>query len=162
MEDTDQFYLDFKVEDQERFISLCRVFEALRHDKEKQLNAQDEAEATQAFREDDQWLIFFDERAQAHFWWPSQQELDTHSAQWFATPLPTRWSDPALKRPWMFFAMIDAFKNAEFELLSCRGLSSNTARISFFPLAWPYGGTGCLKALVEAFAFEVVAESSGA
>jgi len=157
----DQFYVEFKVNDHERFTCLCRVFDALKHDKHKHLNAQDEAESTQAFREDEKWLSFFDERARSHFWWPSQQELAAHSAQWFATPLATRRSDPALKRPWMFFSMIDAFKNGEYELISCKMHTSDTAHLSFFPLAWPFGGTGCLKALVEAFDFVIVAESSG-
>ena len=134
MEYIDQLYVEFKVNDHERFTSLCRVFDALKHDKQKQLNAQHEAVTAQAFRDDDQWLSFFDERARSHFWWPSQQELDAHSAQLFATPLATHWSDPALKRPWMFFSMIDAFKNGEYELISCKMHTSDIARLSFFPL----------------------------
>ena len=159
MEDTSQFYIDFTVDDSERFLALSRAFAALQQDKNRQIQAQNDEEAARAFREEDQWLAFFDERARAHFWWPSQAELDAHTAQWFATPLPDRWTDPTLKRPWLFSSMIYAFQNAEFELLTCHMLTSNTARITFDPWAHPYGGTGCLKALVEAFDCKVIAES---
>lgn len=51
--------------------------------------------------------------------------------------------------------MIESFKDGEYELLSCEMISDETARINYNPFAFPYGGTDCMKALIEAFGFEV-------
>jgi hypothetical protein len=57
--------------------------------------------------------------------------------------------------------MIEAFKNGEYELISCELVSSDMAQLEYNPLAFPYGGTDPIKALVEAFGFHVVGEKNG-
>src|SRR5438128_232699 len=61
----------------------------------------------------------------------------------------------SLQRKWDFGSMIDAFKDGEYELLSCEIISENRAIFRFMPWADPYGGTGCMQALVESFGFKV-------
>ena len=51
--------------------------------------------------------------------------------------------------------MIDAFQNGEYELRGCELAGPNNGRLEFFALAYPYGGVGCMVALIEAFGFKV-------
>ena len=60
---------------------------------------------------------------------------------------------------WMFGSMIDAVSNGDFDLLDCRPVAPGIARIEFDPHGWPYGGKGCMKALIESFGFRVMGES---
>lgn len=56
---------------------------------------------------------------------------------------------------WIFGSMIDSFKDGEYELLSCEMISDNKARLNFAVFSDPYGGTDCMKALIESFDFEI-------
>lgn len=132
-------FIEFVVDNQNRFESLCRVFNALKHDKQNQLASEDEGEKEQAFRGDDEWLEFFDVEAKSHF---RRSNLDRDKS----------WSLPSL---------IFAFQNGEYELVACRMVSSRKARLEFYPFAFPYGGTGCMKALIEAFGFPIAGENDG-
>jgi len=58
--------------------------------------------------------------------------------------------EPGLQHPWMFDSMIDASKQGEYELLACRLVAPTIAHREFNPFAYPYGGTGCMKALEAA------------
>jgi hypothetical protein len=140
-------YVEFAVHDCQRFGALEKVFTALKASKE-----------SGSFAGKDYWLSFFDKEAVSHFWWPTPAEREEWKRRWFSTPTPQRWTDPSLKRPWDFESMIDAFKNGEYELLSCDLLNGKVGRLCFDPQAHPYGGTGCMKALIESFGFEVTAE----
>jgi len=162
-------FIDFRVTDQDRFQVLCHAFEFLKQEKLQQLEVtlgeeDDETENNQEQtlqRLVDTLFDLFDERALAHFWWPSQQELDAYAKQWQATPVPQRFTDPTLEHPWDFESMVDCFLNGEYELVSCSLWTPDTAVLEFAPFAFPYGGTGCMKALIEAFDFEVIGEDDG-
>jgi hypothetical protein len=54
--------------------------------------------------------------------------------------------------------MIDALKNGEYELLGCEKISDRVGRFGFDPHCNPYGGTGCMRALIEAFDHRVTHE----
>lgn len=57
--------------------------------------------------------------------------------------------------------MLRAFEDGEFELLACRKATERLAYLEFDPLAFPYGGTGCMKQLIVAFGFRVTGENDG-
>lgn len=97
------------------------------------------------------WLEYFDATARSHFWWPTPDEVDDWRRRWFGTPVATRFTDPTLKIPWTFGSMIGALKNGDYELLGCRKISDSVGRFEFTPHGHPYGGTGCMRALIEAF-----------
>ncbi|WP_413256424.1 hypothetical protein [Floridanema fluviatile] len=138
------------MENRQIFDSLCRIFQEIKRDKD-----------TNKWRNEEDWLAFFDEQALSTFWWPTEEEQAEWLRNWEATPVPQRWTEPSLETPWDFESMIDAFKNGEYELISCRMISSDLARIEFNPLAYPYGGTGCIQALIESFGFLIVGEDDG-
>jgi hypothetical protein len=141
------FFVEFEVADEDRFRRLVAVFDALRA-----------AKVADEWRDDDYWLAFFDAEARSHFWWPTAAEQDDWNRRWFSTPVPQRFTDPSLVTPWDFGSLIDAFRNGDYELLGCEQVSERAGRLFFDPHGWPYGGTGCMRALVEAFGHRVTAE----
>lgn len=139
--------VEFEVADDDRFTRLAAVFDALRT-----------AKRDDDWRDDDNWLAFFDAQSRAAFWWPTPEEREDWTRRWFATPVPERFTDPSLVTPWDFGSMIDAFRNGDYDLVGCERISPHAGRLVFNPLGWPYGGTGCMRALVEAFGHRVTAE----
>ena len=143
--DAPSFFVAFSVDDDERFDALCAAFEAIKHDKD-----------TGEWRDEEDWLAYFDDDALAHFWWPTKEEKDEHWRRWENAPIPEQLTDPALEPPsWDFLSMIGAFQDCEFDLLACRMVDEQSGRIEFDPQAFPYGGTGCIQMLVRAFGFNV-------
>lgn len=173
-------FIEFRVTEQERFHILVHAFEILKQGKLKLDEILSEDDKEQASKQGEEQakdyherhervlqqlvgvlLDLFDQQALAHFWWPSEQELQDYWQRWWATPVPQRFTDPTLETTWGFESMIDSFLNGEYELLFCRLLTSDTAVLEFLPFAFPYGGTGCMRALVEAFDFQVIGEDDG-
>jgi hypothetical protein len=138
-------FIEFEICSHDRFLMLATTFDTLRNAKE-----------TDAWQSDEYWLNFFDDDARSSFWWPTPEEQQEWSRRWLATPPSQRASDPTLQTPWDFGSMIDAFKNGEYHLLACEQVTSSLGRLAFSPDGWPYGGTGCMKALVESFGHLVV------
>jgi hypothetical protein len=142
------FFVEFGIANEDRFQRLAVVFDALRT-----------AKLSDEWHDDQYWLAFFDQEARRQFWWPSDAEREDWKCRWFATPTPERFTDPSLKTPWDFGSMIDAFQNGDYDLLRCERVSERVGRLVFEPHNWPYGGTGCMRALVESFGHRVIAES---
>ncbi len=171
-------FIKFRVNDQARFQILAQIFEISKQEKSRYLAAlfEDEEDQENDYQEQalrklvESLFDLFDEQALAHFWWPSKQEQLDYVQRWQATPVPQRFTDPSLKTPWDFESMIDSLLNGEYELLSCRILTPDTSLHSeqyatgvfeFLPFSFPYGGTGCMKALIEAFGFQILGEDDG-
>jgi hypothetical protein len=142
-------FVEFAIHDAERLERLTAIVDELRLDK-----------AAGTLEPGPKWRPMFDDRALAHFWWPTPSELDDWRRRWEATPLPGRWADPSLQRPWDFDSLIEAFANGEYQILGIRR-QGGTGRLEFEPDAFPYGGTGCMQALVEAFDFVVTTIDDG-
>ncbi|MGC4005744.1 MAG: hypothetical protein QM811_22535 [Pirellulales bacterium] len=134
------------IADDECFRRLVTVFDALRA-----------AKLADDWRDDEYWLGFFDTEARSRFWWPTPTELKDWNQRWFSTPVPQRFTDPSLVVPWDFGSMIDAFRAGDYDLLECERISPLAGRFVFDPHNWPYGGTGCMRALIEAFGHRVTA-----
>ena len=135
------FQVRFEVVSEDRFASLVRAYERIRECK-----SQDRWPD-----EKDEWLPYFDSKALGHFWWPTEAELEVWKTRYLATPVPKRFTDPALQHSWDFMSLFDAFKNGDYALLSIERLSDQEAALRFDPLGYPFGGTGCMRALIEAF-----------
>ena len=133
------YFVEFAIASEEQFRQLEAV-----------VNALCEAKRANLFPPEDYWLAFFDTKARSSFWFPTEAE---------PKDLEQRWHDPSLETPWDFGSMIEAFKNGEYELLGCCRISDQSARLEFNPYSSPYGGAGCMKALVAAFGHQVTAVS---
>ena len=57
--------------------------------------------------------------------------------------------------------MIDAFEMGEYELVNCKVVGPGKGRLEFYALAYPYGGVGCMVALIEAFGFKTTGIEDG-
>jgi hypothetical protein len=140
-------FVEFEVANEESYVRLEGVVHALT-----------EAKRSNDFHDDAYWLEFFDTEARSHFWWPSDEQRQDWSRRWGATPVERRLSDPSLVTPWEFGSMIDALRDGEYELVGCRRIDHRTRRLELCPWSWPYGGTECIRALVEAFGHRVTRE----
>ena len=56
--------------------------------------------------------------------------------------------------------MLESFHNGEYILLRLIRTSENTGALRFEALACPYGGTGCMRALIECFGGIVTGETN--
>jgi hypothetical protein len=160
-------FIEFRVLNEERFKALYRVLFALKEDKHALLaiwagkepdNDQDD---NRAWRNTNAWLELFDKEASAYFWWPEPEEKEAQNKVRLAGAPSERLNNSERKSRWTLLSMIDAFKTGEYELVSCDMWTPDTAVLEFEPYIFPYGGTDCMKALVEAFGFQVIGEDDG-
>jgi hypothetical protein len=92
---------------------------------------------------------------------PSPQERRDWLGVRRNTPITVTPTERTSGRRWDLLAMIDAFADGEYELRSCEMVGDGRARLEFDSFAYPYGGVGCMVALVEAFGFRVVGIDDG-
>jgi hypothetical protein len=149
MNDNSRFNVRFEIAAEERFSALTRAYDRVRKCKtEKDWPENNES-----------WTPFFDSKALRHFWWPTPVELKEWKKLYFSTHYSKRASAPRLQHPWDFMSMFEAFKNGDYELLPIARLSDAEAFLSFSPFGDPYGGTGCMRALIESFDHRVTTVS---
>ena len=133
-------YINFTICSPERFQALQRVFEELKRDKD----ADD-------WRTNEKLLTFFDAESLNYFYWPPEDERRQRLEDLQTRPILITPADQVAGQQWDFDSLIEAFVNGEYNLLSCEMLDDHNARLSFFSLAYPYGGVGCMVGLIEAF-----------
>ena len=143
-------HVKFKIASLEQMERLTRVVKELRHDKE-----------AGQFRSDEEWKQFFSAEELQSFWWPSDEERDEWQRRWFSTPVETRFSDPTLQLPWDFSSMLDSIRDGEYSLIGVRAEGPQLGVLEFDPEAYPFGGTGCLRALILAYGHTLVGYDDG-
>lgn len=148
------FYLEFIVNDQDRFRMLQKIFYELQ--KTKQTDSID-------YEDEILWLKFFDKKALEHFWWPTEEQLkklkDAEKSKTSGRAL-SELSNQISGGKWTFDSMFYILDQSEYNLISCELIpNTKTARLEFNPLAHPYGGTGSLKCLIESFGFKVTKDT---
>lgn len=96
----------------------------------------------------------------AYFRAQTPEEWQQWNAFWFSTPLPQRHS-PTMPTPgWDFGSMVESIADAEFDIT---GVATSQGRfyLTFEPESYPFGGTGCLVALLECLGNRVSAVNDG-
>jgi hypothetical protein len=147
----DPLSVEFEITDPARFEALRVVFNAIR-----------EAKEASSFTDDHSgWVTYFDDTSRLFFRWSTPEEDAEWERRWFATPVPQRWHDPTLRRGWSLEAMIEAFRNGEYDLGACELVNETTGRLTFYEHAYPFGGTGCMRVLIEAFGHRVTKDWDG-
>jgi hypothetical protein len=143
--------VEFEITDAARFEMLRTVYSALR-----------EAKAADSFTDDHSgWVTYFDDAASSFFRWSTPEEDALWEKRWFATPVPQRWHDPALQRGWSLEAVIEAFRNGEYDLGECERMSESAGRLTFYEHAYPFGGTAGMRVLIESFGHRVTKDWDG-
>lgn len=143
-------FIEFKVDAGHRFKQLQAAFNELKIDKD-----------ADAFRPDAEWPELFDSQAMGHFCWPTPEmrmRWVNESQRHCIIETPT---ESASGLRWDFFSMIDAFRNGDYELRSCELISSDKGRLEFYAFGYPYGGVGCMVALIESFGFKITGIDDG-
>jgi hypothetical protein len=96
----------------------------------------------------------------AFFWEPCPEELGEWNAFWFSTSLPQRHS-PSMPTPaWTFGSMMESIASAEIDIT---GIATEGSKcyLTFEPESYPFGGVGCLVALLECLGNQVSAANDG-
>ena len=110
---------------------------------------------------DDQHLADeFSAAEKSYFWSPTPDEVRDWNAFWFSTPVAERHS-PRIPMPeWDYGSMVDAIAGADFVL---KGVVTEGGRsyLTFEPHSYPFGGTGCLVALLECLGNTVCSVNDG-
>lgn len=102
----------------------------------------------------------FSASERSYFWSPSPEEMRDWNAYWFSTPVAERHS-PQMPTPgWDLGSMIDALAGAEFAIT---GVATERGQcyLTFEPHSYPFGGTGCLAALLECLGNTVLSVNDG-
>jgi hypothetical protein len=143
-------FIEFSIQSSERFSALQRVFAELKHDKE-----------AEHWRTTNELLTCFDGESLRHFYSPPADERLQRLEDLRNRPVIETATDRSSGLTWDFDSLIDAFMNGEYILLRCERVDSSTGRLTFDALAYPYGGVGCMVALIEAFGGVVTGINDG-
>jgi hypothetical protein len=133
-------FVEFSISSPERFAALQCVFAELKRDKD-----------VGDWRSNDELRNLFDAEAQSHFYWPADDVRRQRLEDLRTRPIIETPTDQATGLLWDFDHLVDSFINGEYNLVSCDSTADGKARLNFDALAYPYGGVGCMVALVEAF-----------
>lgn len=143
-------YVEFEVRSAERFEKLQRVFLELKHNK----NSND-------WRSTEELLQLFDDETLKHFYWPPSDERRQRLHDLRTRPIIITPTEETAGQRWDFDSLIHAFESGEYELRACEMVDSKKARLTFEAFAYPYGGVGCMVALIEVFGFTVTGIDDG-
>jgi hypothetical protein len=137
-----KWYVEFCVDDEERFVRLKNIYDALRVAKD-----------AGQFEYSEDWLKFLAPDDISRLWWPTEDELEERRRIWYSTPVALRNQIP--RSGWTFESLIGAFNNGDYAIENCERLSPRAGRLVFDPWGHPYGGTEPFQGLIEAFGFAV-------
>lgn len=144
-------YVEFEVANLDALERLTAMVTALKADK-----------VAEKGRSDDEWATSFSSEELSTFWSPGEEERQAWDKYWFSTPLPKRHSPEMPSPPWHFGSMLEAIlENGDYDLVGVRPSGDYKARLEYDPHAYPYGGTGALRALVRAFGHRVIGVDDG-
>ncbi|WP_425617383.1 hypothetical protein NA78x_001058 [Anatilimnocola sp. NA78] len=132
-------YIDFSIP-AARFAPLQRAFAELKRNKD-----------VDDWRSNEELLEFFDAESLGSFVWLQDDRRRQRLEDLRTRPILLTPTNQAVGAKWDFDSLIDSFVNGEYELLNCERSADGDARLKFNAWAYPYGGVGCLVALIEAF-----------
>jgi len=133
--------------DNENFNHLQKIFYELKTSKE-----------SDDFKDDKYWLNLFKDKIENNFYFLEKIDFEINSEnsyQDLQDYLKKEIKD--YENKWDFGSFIDAFKDAEINLISCEK-DNSIGRIEFFILSFPYGGYDCLNYLIKCFNFKIFKE----
>jgi len=141
----DSFGINFRIDDLDSYPSLVETFELLKG-----------AKAAGDFGDVSSWAERLQDRAKAHFHWPTEKEQLEWAAMRANHPIIITQPEDALGQRWDFGSFLDAIESGEYSLLEIAQTSPNTAELRIDPEAYPYGGIEVFIALVEAHGMHIL------
>lgn len=143
-------YIEFTVASPDRFAALQQVFAVLKHDKD-----------ANNWRSREEFLKSFDDESLRNFYWPPDDMRRQRLRDLETRPVSIAPTEQTKNSRWDFDSLLAAFKEGEYILVSCEMTDGSKARLEFYSLAYPYGGVGCMVALVEVFEGVITAINDG-
>jgi hypothetical protein len=142
-------YIDFRFSDLARFQRLANIFAELKIDKDKN-----------EFRPLEKWPELFDSASLQEFRWLTTAEK-MQQIRKYSDVIKEFAAQQNTAVRWDFYSMIEAFKDGEYELIACNQIGPGIGRLEFNAFAYPYGGVGCMVALIESFGFKITTIDDG-
>ncbi|WP_295614920.1 hypothetical protein [Chamaesiphon sp. GL140_3_metabinner_50] len=158
------FYVEFLQKDETSLRRTIDFFGMIREAKSASLDIDriesDKSDDIVAEVDDTVFINYLTDVERAYFWNPSEQESQEYWDEWFSTPVEVRNSPQWLYTQWHLESMLDAFWNGDYDLIAIQE-ESNKYYLTFDPHGYPYGGTGCMVALLECFGNQVIGIDDG-
>jgi hypothetical protein len=160
---TFNFYVEFVGKDEISLQRTIEFFEMIKNTKaaieiEDVALDEDDLPITEIY--DLPFTNYLTKTEKAYFSNLSSEEHDEFMREWFSTPIEIRHSPQMLCPQWDLGSMLDTFWNGEYDLIDIQEKNSKYY-LTFNPHAYPYGGTGCMVALLECFGHKVIGIQDG-
>ena len=139
----------FQPKDEPSLLRTQQFFKMLKAAKESC-----DTESTEAFES------YLDDSERQHFWHPTPEEMAQWNKEWNETPVNVRLSPSMPTPPWDFESMLASFWDGEYDLIAISA-SADHHLMSFDPHAYPFGGTGCMVAMLECFGNKIIGIDDG-
>ena len=140
------FYIEFSYKDNNTFRRINNLINYVRREKKaERLNG-----------DDINVMDFYTNEELEYFWWPTDAENKEFWEKYYSIPKEQWECDIGLKINWDLESVLDAISNGEYEILGCRIIKANVARIYFDPWAYPYGGNSALVELIKPFTIKII------
>lgn len=120
----------------------------------KAAKASGDTEDTAAFES------YLNDQERHYFWHPTPDEMAQWNMEWNATPVNVRLSPSMPTPPWDFESMLASLWDGEYDLIEVHAYEGHHL-MSFEPHAYPFGGTGCMVAMLECFGNTVIGIDDG-
>lgn len=103
---------------------------------------------------------YLNDQERQHFWHPTPAEMAQWNKDWNATPVDVRLSPSMPTPPWDFESMLASLWDGEYDFVDIHAHQDHHL-LSFEPHAYPFGGTGCMVAMLECFGNKVIGIDDG-
>ena len=154
-------YIEFLQKDEVSLGRTIELFGMIRDEKNLDLESEsNESDEIVTEIDDTVFINYLTEAERAYFWNFSAEESQEYSDERFATPVEIRHSSQWLHPQWHLESMLDAFWNGDYDLIAIQE-ENNRYYLTFDPHGYPYGGTGCMVALLECFSNQVIGIDDG-
>ncbi len=141
-------YIKFKPKYEESFLRTKQVLKIIKSEKEsEEVN-------------EENIMAFLSDKEKSYFVNLTPEQLNEWNEFWFSTPVEKRLSSDMPTLGWDLISMYEAFMNGDYEI---RGVTESNGeyRFVFSPYGYPYGGTGCMVALLESMGNIVIGIEDG-
>lgn len=165
----DYSYIEFKIENNDRFKYLQQLFEKLKEVKSTWVREMypDEKQRVLDYKDpvdNFSWQDYLDEAAKA--WFDNTFDFNNEEGLvywklWELTEPRIRLEHPFFRTPgnWHFESMLDAIFNGDYALIALVKEKDNYGCLYYNPRAYPFGGSHSLVELISAFGNRIIYDS---
>lgn len=140
-------FIEFKIVNHN---ALSRLINFFKYVKTKKTEPQ-----IDNFHKDEKLIDYFSSQDLEYFWCPTKKEAEDFWHNYYS--LPKHEAKNLLDgHPWDYETVIYELGVGDYLIQECKKITPNTARLYFYPIGWPYGGTNPMKQIIKAFGMEII------